>query len=137
MEKADSTVATNQIEQVEKAALKKSKGAAVFAMPYDKSSKISQAKFQNIRNALKSDLTAKPILLTPEEAQISDWESFQPSVNIALFITPNLDAKSLHDKVKNATYEKAKGRKSDRDTYDIGNHGHIFSCCKYPATNRR
>lgn len=125
--KTDSNVTTNRIEQVEKTALEKSKGAVVFAMPYDRSNKVSQAKFLNIQDTLKLDLTGKPILLTPRQAEISDWRLFQPTVNIALFVTPKLNAKSLHEKVKKATYVKAKDRKTDRDAYDIKKHGHIFS----------
>ena len=122
----DSEETTTRIEQAEKTALKKSKGAVVFAMPYDRSNNVSLAKFLNIRNALKADLDGKPILITAKQAGIKDWESFQPTVNIALFVTPKLNAKSLHDKVKSATYVRAKNRKTDRDAYDIKKHGSIF-----------
>lgn len=123
----DSKGTTTRIEQTEKAALKKSKGAVVFAMPYDRSNNVSLTKFQKIRNTLKTDMTVKPILLTAKQAGIKDWESFQPTVNIALFITPKLDATALYDRVKKATYVRAKNRKTDRDAYDIKKHGQIFS----------
>ncbi len=124
--KGASKVKTNRLEHVEDVALKKSKGNTVFVMPYDRSNSVSVTKYFNIVDALGADLTGKPTLLTAKAAGIDDWDLFLPTVNIALFITPNLDAKALHEKVKKATYVKSKNRKTDRDAYDIRKHGHIF-----------
>lgn len=117
--------ATSFLENTEKTALEKSKGKTVFVMPFDRSNSISNTKFSKIIETLKADLSEKPILLTAKKAGINDWELFLPTVDIALLITPKLDAKVLHDKVKKATYAKAKNTK--REAYDIKKHGAIFS----------
>jgi len=114
------------IQKAEEVAIKKGKGKTVFVLPYDRSNNISTFKFSNILETLKADLSEKPILLTAKQAGIDEWKLFLPTIDIALFITPKLSRKALHDKVKSRTYVRSKNRKTTVDSYDIKKHGQIF-----------
>jgi len=114
-----------EIEKTEKQALRKSGGKTVFVMPYDRSNGVSLEKYLKVKHILETDLSEEPVLLTAKQAGLVDWEMYLPTLHIALFITPKLSAKALHEKVKKATYVKAKDTK--REAYDIRKHGKVFS----------
>lgn len=115
-----------RIQRIGGTALKKSKESPVFVMPYDRANRISTAKFFKINEALESDISGMPILLTPKQANVLDWNLFLPTIQIALFVTPSLDVKTVEEKVKKVTYAPQKNSKTNEQRYNLRSHGAVF-----------
>ena len=115
-----------RIQRIGGTALKKSKESPVFVMPYDRANRISTAKFFKINEALESDISGMPILLTPKQANVPDWNLFLPTIQIALFVTPSLDVKTVEEKVKKVTYAPQKNSKTNEQRYNLRSHGAVF-----------
>ena len=98
-------------------------GSPLFVMVHDLSSKISKEKYWKIHEKLKSHLSCKPQIRNPEEAGLTEWKTFAPTIEIAFFTVSGISHEQLRDLVKEAVYVPSKNAKTGR--FRIEAHGVI------------
>lgn len=115
---------TKDLGNTSKAVKILTKGKSSFVMARDVTSPIAREKYFKIKTALSKHLKDEPIILSPNEAGISNPENVAPTIQIAFFITDKISTKELEDIVKKAVYVPSKNAKIDK--FRISSHGRIF-----------
>ena len=124
-------VTTNRLEESKRFALEASDNKLVFVMPFDRSNSTSVVKFNKIFKELQDNMVQEPLIVPAEQAMLDEWESYLPTLKIALFIVSNIERKTLELIIKRATYIPVKSKKTDRIAYDMRRHGLVFGKCVY------
>ena len=94
-----------------------------FVMARDYANPVSRAKYNKVLLELKKHLAQEPLVFTPSEAGIKNWENLAPTVEVVIFDTQYSSQEELHDAVKKAVYIPAKDAK--REMFRIAAHGAI------------
>lgn len=115
---------TKRLTEVSAAAKTISKGFPLFVMARDFSNPVSRTKFLDINSILRNHLRGDVIFRTPQRAGLEYFSDIAPTIEIAFFVTNDLDRNRLHDLIKSVVYNPAKNVK--RDMFRLSAHGHIF-----------
>jgi hypothetical protein len=92
-----------------------------FVMPFDHASNLLVTKRRLIRSVMSNFMTNGPRIIELEQLGVVDWEKYAPTVELAVFETPEISKQKLHDLIKSAVYKPSRNAK--RDMFRIQAHG--------------
>ncbi len=114
---------SKDIEQLIRVAQIQAPGQTTFVMVRDICNSISRDKFQKISTKLRPHMSQPPIVITPHDGKLSNWELIAPTVNIAVFPTTGIDRSQLEELVKQAVY--VPGKDAKKSMFRLNSHGLI------------
>lgn len=103
---------------------KLTKGQPTFVMVKDDTNPIAREKYLKIKKALSVYLQGVPIIMSPNEAGISNAENIIPTIQVIVFVTKDISSEELEKVVKSTLYTPSKNATTDR--FRVSAHGRIF-----------
>jgi hypothetical protein len=96
----------------------------LFIIAFDITNPISRAKPDAIRACLRNNqLNIIERIVSPRQLRLANWEIYAPTISFLVFCTAVGAREKFRDSLKRALYKPTKGRKSDRENFNLRNHG--------------